>query len=68
MTSTVKLLSLNTVDELKFNKTIIICSKSTMQPNALKSTTKLYGPTGKTSRNKQVHLFKFCLLPTSLAF
>ena len=68
MTSTIKLLSLNTVDELKFNKIIIICSKSTVQPNALKSITKLYGPIGKTSRNKQVRLFKFCLLLISLAF
>ena len=34
-----------------------------MQPNTLKSTTKIYGPIGKISQNKQVYLLQFGLLP-----
>ena len=34
-----------------------------MQSNTLKSTTKIYGPIGKISQNKQVYLLQFGLLP-----
>ena len=39
-----------------------------MQPNTLKSTTKIYGPIGKISQNKQVYLLQFGLLPINLTF